>query len=103
MLPQCSRDCRIQFGRPGLFAKYRFEKHSSISRAPNPSEHYGHIMALPFKLKTTRIYQSAIFFVFAAMLSVSWWRWTSPIADSGREMDLPLRLINGELLYRDIH
>src|SRR5689334_6720568 len=47
--------------------------------------------------------QSAIFVVFAAMLVVSWRRWTSPIADSGREMDLPRRLLDGELLYRDVH
>jgi hypothetical protein len=47
--------------------------------------------------------QSAIVWVFAAMLLVSWRRWTSPIADSGREMDLPLRLMNGELLYCDAH
>ena len=40
---------------------------------------------------------------FLLMLFLSWRRWTSPIADSGREMDLPLRLLNGELLYRDIH
>ena len=40
---------------------------------------------------------------FLLMLFVSWRRWTSPIVDSGREMDLPLRLLNGELLYRDIH
>src|SRR5262245_16343634 len=47
--------------------------------------------------------QSAIALVFAAMLAVSWRRWISPVADSGREMDLPLRLMNGELLYRDDH
>ncbi len=47
--------------------------------------------------------QSAILAVFIGMLAVSWRRWTSPIADSGREMDLPLRLLNGELLYRDVH
>ena len=41
--------------------------------------------------------------VFVAMLAVSWRRWTSPIADSGREMDLPLRLLSGEWLYRDVH
>lgn len=40
---------------------------------------------------------------WAAMLLVSWRRWTAVIADSGREMDLPLRLLNGELLYRDVH
>jgi 4-amino-4-deoxy-L-arabinose transferase-like glycosyltransferase len=37
------------------------------------------------------------------MLIVSWRRWASPVADSGREMDLPLRLLGGELLYRDVH
>lgn len=37
------------------------------------------------------------------MLAVSWRRWTSPIADSGREMDLPLRLLENECLYRDVH
>ncbi len=47
--------------------------------------------------------QSALLVVFAAMLAVSWRRWTSPIADSGREMDLPLRLLQGEWLYRDVH
>ncbi|MBS1811129.1 MAG: glycosyltransferase family 39 protein [Acidobacteria bacterium] len=40
---------------------------------------------------------------FLAMLLVSWRRWTSLIVDTGREMDLPLRLLHGELLYRDIH
>ncbi|MBO0725436.1 MAG: glycosyltransferase family 39 protein, partial [Blastocatellia bacterium] len=47
--------------------------------------------------------QSAIVLVFAAMMAVSWRRWISPITDSGREMDLPLRLMNGELLYRDVY
>jgi 4-amino-4-deoxy-L-arabinose transferase-like glycosyltransferase len=46
---------------------------------------------------------SAIASVFAAMLAVSWRRWISPVTDSGREMDLPLRLMNGDLLYRDVH
>ncbi|CAN5324148.1 hypothetical protein BH20ACI2_BH20ACI2_28260 [soil metagenome] len=40
---------------------------------------------------------------FIVMLTVSWRRWTSMIVDIGRETDLPLRLMNGELLYRDIH
>ncbi len=46
---------------------------------------------------------SAVLAVFAGMLAVSWRRWTSPIADSGREMDLPARLLQGEWLYRDVH
>ena len=40
---------------------------------------------------------------FLLMLLVSWRRWTSLLVDTGREMDLPLRLLKGELLYRDIH
>jgi 4-amino-4-deoxy-L-arabinose transferase-like glycosyltransferase len=47
--------------------------------------------------------QSAIALVFGLMLAVSWRRWISPVTDSGREMDLPLRLMNGELLYRDVY
>ncbi len=46
---------------------------------------------------------AAIILSFVAMLIVSWRRWTSPIADSGREMDLPLRLLRGEMLYSDIN
>ncbi len=48
-------------------------------------------------------YSALIFLTFFLLLFLSWRRWTSPIADLGREMDLPLRLLNGELLYRDIH
>src|SRR5688572_23945373 len=40
---------------------------------------------------------------FAIMLAVSWRRWTSMIVDIGRETDLPLRLMHGEMLYRDVH
>lgn len=40
---------------------------------------------------------------FLLLLAASWRRWTSPIADSGREMELPLRLLEGEWLYRDVH
>lgn len=40
---------------------------------------------------------------FLVMVVVSWRRWTSPLVDVGREMDLPRRLLEGELLYRDVH
>ena len=40
---------------------------------------------------------------FFLMLLVSWRRWTSLLVDTGRELDLPLRLLRGEWLYRDIH
>lgn len=37
------------------------------------------------------------------LVGLSWQRWLSPIADSGRELDLPRRLLEGETLYRDVH
>lgn len=37
------------------------------------------------------------------MLFISWRKWTGMIVDIGRETDLPRRLLEGELLYRDIH
>ena len=40
---------------------------------------------------------------FLLLLLISWRRWTSLLVDTGREMDLPLRLLRGELLYRDVH
>ncbi|MEO7272444.1 MAG: hypothetical protein ABIX28_00780 [Vicinamibacterales bacterium] len=40
--------------------------------------------------------------VFAGTLAASWQRWADPIVDVGREMNLPLRLLNGEQLYSDV-
>jgi Dolichyl-phosphate-mannose-protein mannosyltransferase len=53
----------------------------------------------------SKIFPSQILVVasFFLMLFLSWRRWTSLLVDTGREMDLPLRLLRGELLYRDIH
>ena len=36
------------------------------------------------------------------MLVATWQRWTHPIIDHGREMNVPLRLLGGERLYIDI-
>lgn len=38
----------------------------------------------------------------AAALAASWQRWINPFVDSGRELDVPWRLAQGERLYRDI-
>ncbi len=38
----------------------------------------------------------------AAGLSVSWQRWGSPLIDCGREMNQPLRLLEGQRLYADV-
>ncbi len=37
-----------------------------------------------------------------AALAASWQCWINPFVDSGREMDVPWRLLQGERLYRDI-
>ncbi|HXG63755.1 MAG TPA: glycosyltransferase family 39 protein [Blastocatellia bacterium] len=41
-----------------------------------------------------------ILFVFG--LAVSWQRWGNPLVDCGREMQQPLRLAGGEMLYADV-
>ncbi len=35
-------------------------------------------------------------------IAASWERWAGPVIDSGREMNQPLRLIDGEQLYTDV-
>jgi hypothetical protein len=56
-----------------------------------------------FRRPEFRLPALAVLLVLAVLMVVSWQRWTSPIIDSGREMDLPLRLLQGEVLYRDVH
>ncbi len=45
--------------------------------------------------------QSAIILLFTVMLIASWQRWTQPLLDHGREMNLPARILAGERLYAD--
>ena len=35
-------------------------------------------------------------------LAASWLRWAAPVVDIGREMNQPLRLSSGEMLYSDV-
>src|SRR5262245_18027084 len=46
--------------------------------------------------------QLAIIFLFIVMLAASWQRWTQPLLDHGREMNLPARILSGETLYNDV-
>ena len=39
---------------------------------------------------------------FAIGLAASWERWANPVIDGGREMNQPLRLVQGEALYSDV-
>jgi hypothetical protein len=40
--------------------------------------------------------------LFVSMLLATWDRWTHPIIDHGREMNVPARILSGERLYIDI-
>lgn len=40
--------------------------------------------------------------LFVVMLAASWQRWTQPLLDHGREMNLPSRILAGERLYSDV-
>lgn len=40
--------------------------------------------------------------LFVLMVAGSWQRWTQPIIDHGREMNLPARILAGEQLYADV-
>lgn len=44
----------------------------------------------------------ALAVLFALMLAASWQRWTQPLIDHGREMNLPTRILAGEQLYADV-
>ncbi len=46
------------------------------------------------------VFMLAVF--FGIMLAGSWQRWTQPIIDHGREMNLPARILAGEKLYVDV-
>jgi hypothetical protein len=41
-------------------------------------------------------------FSFLAGLWASWQRWGNPLIDAGREMNVPLRLLRGEMLYSQV-
>jgi Dolichyl-phosphate-mannose-protein mannosyltransferase len=72
-----------------------------------PLFHYFRLLRMLYSAMDNRrsdwIGKFAIMAAFAGMLLISWRRWESPIIDSGRELDLPLRLLRGEMLYRDVH
>jgi hypothetical protein len=49
-----------------------------------------------------RVWIAVLAVSFALGLAVSWHRWGNPIIDTGREMNQPLRLAGGEMLYSDV-
>ena len=52
--------------------------------------------------RRSRGWLGALALSLLAGIAVSWQRWASPVIDSGREMNQPLRLAGGEMLYSDV-
>lgn len=46
--------------------------------------------------------QLGLLIFFSLMLAATWQRWTQPLIDHGREMNLPARILAGEQLYVDV-
>lgn len=46
---------------------------------------------------------SVLLISFVLLCFISWHRWPSVVIDGGREMNLPLRLLNGETLYSEAY
>lgn len=53
-------------------------------------------------VREDRLPLSVLAVLFVVMLVASWQRWTQPLLDHGREMNLPARLLSGEHLYADV-
>src|SRR5271157_5741087 len=45
----------------------------------------------------------ALIVLFGIMSAGSWQRWANPIIDGGREMNTPLRLLQGEQIYSEVY
>jgi 4-amino-4-deoxy-L-arabinose transferase-like glycosyltransferase len=61
-------------------------------------------MNIPVTIRTNKDVRAvaALSALFIFFLIVSWQRWTRPLVDHGREMNLPARVLAGEQLYVDI-
>lgn len=53
-------------------------------------------------LREDRFALLALAILFVVMMAASWQRWTQPLLDHGREMNLPTRILAGEHLYSDV-
>ncbi len=46
---------------------------------------------------------SILIVLFTVVVALSWQMWANPVIDGGREMNTPLRLLRGELLYSQVY
>ncbi|MFN7947793.1 MAG: glycosyltransferase family 39 protein [Blastocatellia bacterium] len=70
-------------------------------REPAPSESFTSEQSAFFTRRDAP-FLLALAALFAVMLTGTWQRWTQPIIDHGREMNLPTRILAGEQLYADV-
>jgi hypothetical protein len=53
-------------------------------------------------VRQDRVWLAILAASYVLCLAASWQRWSDPVVDVGREMNQPLRLAGGELLYSDV-
>ena len=53
-------------------------------------------------VRQDRLWVAIVAVSYILCLAVSWQRWSDPVVDVGREMNQPLRLAQGEMLYSDV-
>jgi 4-amino-4-deoxy-L-arabinose transferase-like glycosyltransferase len=56
----------------------------------------------PYRSRADLLCFALVLVSFATGLAASWQRWGNPLVDSGRELNVPLRLLRGEMLYSDV-
>lgn len=59
-------------------------------------------MTSPSDRRQDRLALLALAALFVTIVVLTWQRWTHPIIDHGREMNVPLRVLMGDTLYADI-
>lgn len=73
-----------------------------MSVAPAPAE--AAARSTPATDRTSRLLAHLVpLAALVGMLALSWNRWADPLVDTGRELEVPLRLAAGERLYADVH
>src|SRR3954470_5634970 len=55
-----------------------------------------------YRARGDLVWIAVISFAYVVSLAASWQRWADPIVDVGREMNQPLRLASGAILYSDV-
>src|SRR5262249_24576413 len=79
-----------------------FPNETSLKPSMDQSEKLPTVSFARLFAREDRFALLALALLFVAMIGGSWQRWTQPLLDHGREMNLPARILPGERLYSDV-